>query len=756
MRFKHFLRSAASIGILAAYTTDILAQAEGSALETIVVTAQKYAEPAQQTPISMTVVTAQDLIDRSISNFTDVQWQVPGLNFEQTVSTQFGTNVSMRGLTSTGSGESPVGIYADGVYESAVNASANNASLAQASIIDIDRIEVLKGPQGTLYGRNSTGGAINIISKLPTWEDEAQFTLGYGNYDSKVVQAIINHPLTSDTLSFRVAAQWSDNSGYSRDLEDGRNLDNATVGSFRVTLLYTPTQQLSFALRGDYANGIGGNSAHQPIAITPTSAAEIALENGLPLTPAGIAAAFALYAPYTSGTQPNLHDRYYNTNPYASFTSGGESLTASYDFAGNLSLKSISAYRRSISDGNQDVDATPFNILSSFQGSVMDQFTQEIQLNGNFLEDRLKLVSGAYYYHLRQDENNSDNALVDLLAGTGANPNYTITDRHDTSGAAYGQTTYAIAPDLSIAGGLRWTSEDKTLNAQNYNAGGCQVPVADRIDGTCLGEYKESSDNVSYTAIVNYDVSSTVMVYAKNSTGFKSGGINDGSITPGSYGSFAPERVNDYEAGVKSEWFDRHLRLNISGYLGNYTDLQRTVVQATPSGGVNILVQNAAKARIEGMEFEAIAQPVGNLLLELTSAYVDPKYLVFRDATGDLSGQKFEDQPKWTYSLTTAYTQPMNFGLLRGELDWTWRAMADLYPSGAAAAIFHSQPAYGLLNARLSTDLTDQKLELALWAKNLTDKHYWTVITDLTSNLGMIVGDVGPPLTVGLQLTKRF
>lgn len=753
-----FVCGAAQFGALALCSSPAWSQTTSIVgLENVIVTAQKREEPAQKTPISMTVVTSQELKNRSVANLADIQLQTPGLVFEQSTSSQFASNINMRGLTSTGSGESPVGIYIDGVYVSAQNSTGTNTA-GFASLIDIDRIEVLKGPQGTLYGRNTTGGAISVVSKLPTQQLEGQITVGAGNYDAEKALGILNAPLIADTLALRMAAQWSMNSGYAHDVVNDVELGRARQRSVRATLLYTPTEQLDIILRGDYADGDGGGGIHQPLTINATSAAEIALENGLPLTPAGIGAAFALYAPYASN-KPNLHDKYYDAKPFSSFSSAGSSLTVTYEFNNNLSLNSITAYRHDDFDANEDVDGSPFHLLDARLPGGTKQFTQELQLNGNFFNDTLKATTGIYYYDAEQKDNNSANALVLLLPltyGASPNPNVNLGDRYDTSKAAYGQVTYYITPNLNITGGLRWTTETKKLTTRSYNGFGCQVPPADQIDGNCRGKYDTSFQNWSHTLGVNYDLAASAMVYAKTSHGFKAGGINTGSAIPGSYAAYDPETVTDYEVGLKSEWLEHRLRLNVAAYRSDYSDLQRTVVIANPSGGLLNLVQNAASARIEGVEFEAAAQPVENLLLQFTAVYVNPRYLDYADLTGDLSHQNFQNQPQWTYSISAGYTLPVAFGNVHAQVDWSWRDEADLFPSGQAADQYRIQDAYGLLNGRLVAEVDTYGIEIAAWGKNLLDERYFTTISDLTSSIGSVVADVGLPRTVGVDFTKRF
>lgn len=762
MKQTHLFFSAASVGVAMACATSVLAQPVSapaptaeSGLETVIVTAQRRVEQAQKTPISMTVVTTQEIKNRSIANLSDLQQLTPGLNFEQSTSTQFGTNVSMRGLSSTGSGESPVGVYVDGVYESA-QTSTGTSTTALTSMVDVARVEVLKGPQGTLYGRNTAGGAINIISNLPTQDPGGELTLGGGNYDSAKVQAIVNVPLVRDVLAFRLAGQYLENSGYAQDLVHGVGLGGIQQWNVRGTLLYTPTPRLQFILRADYSSGSGGGSLVEPLTINTLGASEIALESGLPLTPTGLNSAIGIFNHFSTGARPTLNNQSYGIRTSAAFTSGGASLTASYDLANNLTLKSITAFRDDSSNSAVDLSGTPFHLLDVMVPESDIQVTQELQLNGKLLGDKLNFVTGMYYYYLDQKDNSiadADPLFFTQEFGGNPNPSVTLGDRHDFSFAAYGQATYAVTSRLNITGGLRWTTENKDLVASSFTPFGCSVPTMNLIGGACLGKFETSANNLSYSVNVDFDISKSVMVYAKTSSGFKSGGINAGSSTVGSYAAFKPELVTDYEAGIKSEWFDRRLRMDVSIYQSWYSNLQRSIVTSTDQ----ILTQNAASARIQGVEAEADAEPIHNLLLQATLAYVDPKYLKYVDGLGDnLSGQRFEDQPTWTYSLTGAYTLPTSFGHWRAEIDWSWRSSADLFPSSTLPAQFHVQPAYGLINARLSAHLDAVNLDISLWAKNLANQLYFAEISDLTGDVGSDVGYVGAPRTFGVELTKRF
>lgn len=725
-------------------------------LQDIVVTAQKRAESSQKTPISISVVSGDDLVNRSANTLQDIQSQTPGLVFEQGPVNQFGVATQMRGISGKGSAEASAPIYINGIYMSA-QTSGTNAGAPSAALLDIARVEVLKGPQGTLYGRNSTGGSINVVENAPKLDVvEGYVKAGVGNYNLRTASGVVNVPLVAESIGLRVAGLVTHQGAVVRNAINGTPILNRDEEAFRAALRFNPGDgALDATLRGDYYHAKGGGQLRQPVSVRPGAAAlVVAIESGLnPFTnPAAVLQGVTTFQTFLKGGKPSVSDVFYNAPTSARVETYGGSFEVSYDIGG-ATLKSLTGYRHYEASSREDYDGTPFEILRGFVPYRYNQFSEELQLAGSALDGKLKYVVGGFYFNLKIHEQGVTSALPPLNPANPASRNYFDQSK---SYSAFGQATYEITDSLNVTGGLRYTSEDKTLTVRNTDGLGCALPPPELIGGQCLARYKTSFTNVSYIGGVNYFVTPQVMIYGTVSTGFKSGGTNLGDRRPGSFVSYKPEKVDNYEIGFKGDLLDRRLRVNVSAFQMKYSDIQKAVVVATAGGGIFTITQNAASARITGVEMEVTALPVKGLELRGTLNYLKPKYLNYVDASRDRSNEKFDNQPRWQYSLSAAYTAETGIGDARAQIDWSWRGSVDLFPAAPAPRSNQFQPSYGLLNGRLSLEVESADLTIAAYGKNLLDKRYFGTITDLNASLGFGFGIVGMPRTYGLEITKRF
>lgn len=750
-RFKRILLAGTAALALLPSAQPAHAQAQQDGLDQIVVVAQKREEEAQKTPVSMTVVTADQLAGISAQKFNDIQYLTPGLQFEGSSNNQYAAEINLRGQESNQQllGIDPsVGIYVDGVYET------STIGVSLGNIYGLDHVEVLKGPQGTLYGRNTTGGAINVVTKGPTDTVSADIQQEAGSYGLHTTTADANLPLAPGLAALRVDAQYGDRDGYAKDLTSGRDLGNSETASFRAALKLTPADNIEIMLRGDYLDAFGGGELFQPISVVPGSlgAQSIARAAGVPLAQAPQA-----YLANGGGQAANLGDKAYNYPESDHFQSSGGSLAASLDL-GDVVLKSISAYRNFQHDNNEDLDASAYAILTSRNVQAEDQYTQEVQAAGSALGETLTYVAGFYYYRTAATDN------ADSLSLGGATPTRYRNHLDDESTAGYGQATYAVTRDLHVTGGIRWTGETKDLLTRNSTGAVCNIPAVNLIGGACAAKFSTSGDNTSWSAGMDYAPSETTLLYFNSARGFKSGGVNErGTATVGSYAAFAPEIATNYEIGAKSDWFDHRFRLNAALYHTDYSDIQKSVTVATPSGATASVTSNAAKATIDGVEIETDLVPMENALLAATVAYTDPNYQAYADVLGDHSDQRFEGVTRWSYGLTGRYAIPLSIGKLTSQIHWYWQSSEELSPgaTGFDLAQDHIQGAYGLLDARITLELTDIGAEISVYGRNLTDRRYFTSILDLATNvparaLGVSIGQVGDPRTFGAVLSKHF
>jgi iron complex outermembrane receptor protein len=264
---------------------------------------------------------------------------------------------------------------------------------------------------------------------------------------------------------------------------------------------------------------------------------------------------------------------------------------------------------------------------------------------------------------------------------------------------------------------------------------------------------------VAYTASIDWQVTPLILLYARTSNGFKSGGLpHRVSLDPQTSDPFLPESVTDYEIGFKSRFWDNRVRLNIAAYYSDYTNIQRTVLTPgfSPGSPPTTATKNAASARIQGFEVELSTRPVDGLELGGTVSYTDARYRQFLSLGVDQSGQLFQNVPKWTYSLSAAYTVPLGFADLRAQANWYWRGRVDMFPAGGAPNPDRFQESYGLLSGRLSLELHEPNIEIALWGRNLTDEVYFNAAFDNFATAGTINQYIAEPRTYGLEAIFRF
>jgi iron complex outermembrane receptor protein len=764
----------------------------GAGLGDIVVTARKRAESQQKVPISITVFTGADLEARSVHRFTDLTQTTAGLVITKQTSDPNSPIVQIRGQkqdTVQVATEPSVGLYLDGVYSG--GSLGNNIG----DLIDIDRIEVLKGPQGTLYGRNTTGGAINIYSKVPTDRLEGQVGIGIGNYNRRSANAILNLPIDGDDVDLRLVGSIVTHDGYGKQkilaganqpIVGQQNPLSQNIKALRGTLKIKPAEGLQILLRGDYSHSNDSGIANHPIYIQPT--------NATVLTAAAIQITGKAAAAITAADRANalaIMNNAVNSDPldvynaYRGSTSGsttGASATISYDFGG-ATIKSISAYRhartnRFVDDCGCGIDLLDFHQMSSF-----NMFTQELQLVGTTLDSRLKYTFGAYYFHKTGRNNESTIAFAPLKLAI--NPTVNAYVSQDTSLAAYSQATFAVTPTVNLTGGLRYTKEKRTLVANDFNAVACQLPAANLIfppavllPNCQLSNFKKDQ-NVSYTAGLDWTPVRDVLLYVKTNRGFQAGGVNlRPNTNPASVVTYRPEVVTDYEIGLKSEWLDRHLRLNVDYYHSKLADAQRNILVSPPPPiiGIGTLVlTNAASATIDGVEAELSAIPFAHAYIGLTGAWTDPKYTKYVVGGIDQSFLNFQVTPKWSYTATAAYTAPTGIGNVKGEVDWSWRSSYDLYPQDTPGAVngisaagvatvgagtpdaFRIQKGYGLLNASLSVTVDRLNMDIRLFVTNLIDKRYFSYgLGTINGGTGITSAIAGDPRTFGIDLVKRF
>ena len=762
-----------------------------AALEEITVTARKRTENIETTPIAITAISPEELQTQGLRTVSDVANLTPGLSFANVIYDPFGTQVALRGEAASDNlleTEPPVGIYIDGVYQ------GGTLGTNIASLLDVSQVEVLKGPQGTLYGRNTTGGAILVTTNLPDYSTASGYAhVRRANYSTWQADGVVNVPLLSGMLAARLGVEYTDQGGYGTDIANDRRMGNAITTTVHGVLRFDPSGGINFVLRGDYATGQTNGALQKMVYLEKGSAANI--EGSVELASAGklVSPAFsqsflrvlplvltgkgtpsqlatfgegiaAGYARILASIPSNPYQTALNPGTFAKLDTDSTSLTGNLKFTDELSLKSITAFLHQNRSFALDISGTVFDI---FVASVPrnqeadftrnDQFTQEIDLNGTALKDALKYLAGLYFLRSEGTDDASAVVLPAINPNTPETVNGAVSDR---STAVFAQGTYSILPGLNLTAGARGTWETKTLTSRNSTGQGptysCSVTAA--VGAPCVDTFSNSYSNVSYTSSLDYQVTKGAFVYLRAGSGFKAGGQNERvTVANAAYANFAPEKVRDYEVGLKIQALEDRVRLNADYYHTNYSNVQQTEVIAIPGGGATTIIANTGRAHIDGFEFAGDLLPIRGLLSRVAASWMIPRYDTLVPA---FSSGRLEEVPRLQGNASVTYKLLTTAGDAILTVNYAWRGLTDFRPAdhdSFTSAPYSWQRAYGLLGARISFEFNRTKTEIAAYGTNLTDKYHVIGANDFTgAGLGFVVNQIGPPRMVGVELTQHF
>lgn len=699
-------------------------------LETVKVTARRYEETLQDVPIAVTALTARALTDNNVQNLADLQGLVPNLQIGPTQGTTSTLTVYLRGIGQNNPlwGFDPeVGLYLDGVYIARPQGALLN-------VFDVDRIEVLRGPQGTLYGKNTVGGAINFISKpLPTHET-GSVTATLGMHATRDLKVDYGNASKDGVWRFRVAAATLHHGGYGHDLLTGSPNSNQNVNAARVSLGYFPSSTFNAQVEldgvSDHSNPAGG----QRLAIIPFDPAH---------TP-------QLSNPWnTQSDQP----------PVNLSNSGGGALTLRWMPSDNWEFKSITAYRSSNTNMNIDVDTLPVSIADNNLIYHSHQFSQELQAlydNGSDLHG----VMGVYYFNGYAGGVNKYALLAlppyqqlgySLYVGSGGS-----VDTHSL--AAYADYTWRFAPRWSLEAGARYTHESKTAIIQNYTYPNATFTTPNGVQANFEGS--TAANNLSPKLTLGWKASDAVNLYATASTGFHSGGYNiqaNCTAIPQSCRPIRNETLLNYELGAKMSFFGGRLMLNSALFHALYHNIQLSVytsyVQPNGQRGFFGDFTNAGKATIDGMENEFAWQMGDRWTLSGNLSYLHPRYTQYISGGVNIAAtSKFTYAPKWNGGLTLWKHFPLaGGGDVAARLNVTYQTLA-YFDQNLSPVL--AQGAYGLVNAGVIWH-TGGAWTYSLEGSNLADKHYRTSGFNIIA-LGMITGYYGPPRMITMAARYRF
>ena len=722
----------------------------------IVVTARRQSERLQDVPIAISTATGEQLQARGVYKFQDLDRSTPGLTIRTGSGNQTVVKFTIRGQTQANTiltTDSSVGIYVDGVYR------PRQYGLA-SSLFDIAQVETLKGPQGTLFGKNTTGGALNISTVQPGDTLEGFATIRYGSYNTRVLEGGMTLPFVPGLVSLRLAAQYSgrdalehDPAGYGRGGYDTFNL--------KETLKLTPGERFTWLLRADQsAQDFDGARSRLTYANTLADGAR-----GLPIFPIleGVAEVYGPAALTDPAALLDIQNRlqgyvglkrpYGTSRPFAHYTDYAFSSNATYDL-GFADLHSITGYRHFLSTKRDDLDQAPFTTAISAQRTSDNYFSQELQLSGKAINNRLNWIVGLFYDDERGRETYTTDTLVAINV---ANPGIQDGKVRNGSKAAFAQVNFALTDKFHVTAGVRGSDDKRSLVSFNHSGPNCDVPVDLRVTPTTCQSVKLSKNYKDYAYLFSLDYKPTndVLLYANTSRGYRAGGQPLAlTQTPGTEKFYAPETAYNYEVGAKTSFLNRRVVFNVAGFYTDYRDVQRLVITQDPATKtLATVVTNAAKARIKGIEGELTAKPATGLTLTATGSVTDAAYKKFIDFSGDRTDEPFPI-PKWTYSLAGSYTVPVGSVNVTGRVDWAWQSKSDLYGLADHDASV-TQQAYGTLNARITVAFP-QQFTVAAFATNLLNKHYISDATGLDTSFGFNYAYLGDPRVVGVEFKKTF
>ena len=775
----------------------------------IVVTAQFREQRLQDTPLAITAIDSALMEARGYTRLSDVTAQAPSVVLQPNPSGQGNSmRAYIRGVGQSDqspSVEPGVGIYIDDVYFATVTGSIFD-------LLDLDRVEILRGPQGTLSGMNSEGGSVRLYSRKPTG-DGGYIEATLGNFQRREFRGSADFAIVPEKLFVRISGLYRKRDGYvklmdyacthpndpyvvSGALKPQTTLNNCQVGSLgnqsvaamRGSLFYDPGNGLEVTISGDWTKD---DSSTQPSVLL--RAGEVV--PGVSLAYQGVPYdnRYVTQGPFAGDTV--IHDPFVNyanyydpgvtyaatdvagtpgqpngpvkLTPSSSLDAWGVSGKLSWKFNDVFSLDSITGYRTYNSYGTSDNDSSPVMMLLNEANFDHEQFSQEVRLNGRFLDGRVNVTVGGIYFHQKTTYyERVDAPLVAGIYGPPTKPTYHFLQK-DTATlnnkAGFAHITWDATDKLSFAGGIRVTSEDKDYLFNRFALDGkSPFPIlsdpANPLNGR-VGNY--SGTHVDYRADVSYRWSPELMTYAQFSTGFKGGGISPRPYWPQQIRGFGPEKLNSYELGLKSDLLDRKLRLNAAAFYMDYADYQATpnvcVDQSgnplpLPYGTPGLCGQylNVADAKVKGFEVEVFARPVTGLQIDGSASYLDFKFKNPKIATSQVvAGSTPPGLGDWKWSAGIQYEAPFLGGSLTPRFDVSYLSG---YCGDLACSPLAQNSGYTLANARLTYQSPDKAWRVALEVSNLFDKFYY--INKLVS--AYAVGQPGAPRMWSLSVRRNF
>ncbi|WP_426164495.1 TonB-dependent receptor [Sandarakinorhabdus sp. DWP1-3-1] len=734
----------------------------------IIVTARRRDERLIDVPVAVTAFGAADVARLQAIDLGGLQGASPNLNIVQGRGSSASANIFIRGIGQPDALQTfdpAVGVYVDGVYLSRIQG-------ALLSLNDVERIEVLRGPQGTLYGKNTIGGAVSIVSKKPDLGVlKGEASAQYGSYNQILLNGYVSAPIIADKLALSLAGQWDKRDGIVTDPLTGKEYNDRNGISARAILRAKPAETVELILSGDYTRQ--RTALTLGYATTPliqTSLFPVAVKTLVPANP---------YGPYDYKASTSFRN-----GEGQKLDHWGVSLTANVELSDVFTVTSITAYRKLRPDFFIDIDATEAELGDVFVGVDQHQFSQEVQLKWD--AGKFKGVFGLYYLNetVRSHQEAYADDLFTFLGGPVTFTRFIDDVQNTKSYAAFGQATYDFTDRLSLTAGLRYTKEDRSYNRVTTTTSNLAALVGrfafpDNLPAPLNGDNTASFDAWTPMATLSFKPVDDTLLYVSASRGFKSGGfngransLNDLTLvvngTPTLVTRFEPEKVWTYEAGAKGVFMGGKVRLSGDVFYSDYTDFQARVgggtVGAANTGVFPVI--NAGKLRIWGIEAEAAVRPATNWNLRMAFGYLDAKYQEFNDGrrvppstfscnpTGAAITCKPAFAPPITLTLGTDYTIPLGSAgsiTLGGDARFVDKHFLSVDNRPGL-----TEPGYWLANAYVQYDASGGQFYVRGGVKNLANTLYRTDGQEFSSVGNIQTVYYGDPRTWSITGGFRF
>jgi iron complex outermembrane recepter protein len=733
-------------GVAIAIPTLSMAQQADVAIEEILVTAQKREQSLQDVPIAITAFTGETQKNLGWSKPIDILAMVPNMSGQSLFGTTQPT-FFIRGIGTSDqhhSAQSPVGFYSDDTYI--------GSTVAQGfQLFDLERVEVLRGPQGTLWGKNTTGGAIHFVSARPTHESKGYAAATYGLYndDTQDVQfeGMANTSLVKDVLAARASVQVSARDGWVKNTFNNTKLEELTRYSGRTSFVYTPTENFEALLNVTLGRQRGDHVVLHHV-FNPQS-------NSF------------LVVPYREGSDISVVSQDHDSPENVDYSSGTLHLTWDLPFG---DIKSISGFGNVKRVENADVDASPFDVGTGPFVNDTEQRSQEFRITSK-QEAAFRWILGAFYFHETIDGTTS---IIDGPDGFGVFCPRTryctaqnFEDRKRESYAGYGSIDYDLTDQLTFTGGLRFTEDSERLGLKLFYYDSNGQRGSEGVIARAVGTPFKAADRVlnktwsklTGDATMAFKATEDLNLYAKYSRGYLAGTHVIPFVFPSEINTLEPEEIIAYEAGIKSEMLDGSLQLRAAGFYYDYSNIQVSRIDPANSG-TGVRRENAATAKVKGGELELTARPTENFFVSGGLGYTDATYNKFLSASSsrpgqidNFSGNRLLNTPKWTANGLLLYSVPLAVGSLELQTDWVHQGQVFFTPANNNIEIGEKRT-IGNVAVRYVSD--DASWKLTAFARNVLNTTYIANERNFSSFWGLNLRILGAPRVIGAKFEFNF